>query len=117
MTKSIQADPVPLREDQHGGLRVGESRVLLELVIHEFSEGATPEAIVEAYSTLKLADVYGVLSYYLNHRQIIEEYLERREHEAAEIRAKIESQQPDRGDLRERIASLRARRANGACDS
>ena len=56
---------VPLREDPPGVFRVGESRVLLELVIHAFKSGATPEAIVQSYDTLRLADVYAVVTRYL----------------------------------------------------
>ena len=37
---------VPLCEEPPGIFRVGKSRVLLELVIHAFKAGATPEAIV-----------------------------------------------------------------------
>jgi uncharacterized protein (DUF433 family) len=57
---------VPLREDPQGVFRVGKSRVLLELVIRAFQAGATPEAIVQSYDTLKLPDVYAVVSYYLS---------------------------------------------------
>jgi hypothetical protein len=53
---------VPLREEPPGVFRVGESRVLLELVLRAFQAGATPEAIVQSYDTLNLADVYAVIS-------------------------------------------------------
>jgi hypothetical protein len=56
---------VPLREEPPGVFRVGQSRVLLELVIDAFKAGATPEAIVQSYGTLKLADVYAVAGRYL----------------------------------------------------
>ena len=36
---------------------------------------ATPETIVQRYSTLALADVYAVVTYYLRHRSEVEEYL------------------------------------------
>lgn len=48
---------VPLREDPPGVFRVGKCRVLLELVIHAFQRGATPEGIVQSCSTLSLPDV------------------------------------------------------------
>ena len=79
MTFAAQTESPPLREDAWGALRVGESRVLLELVIQAFDDGATPEAIVQSYSTLKLPDVYAVIAYYLRHRQQVEEYLAKRE--------------------------------------
>jgi uncharacterized protein (DUF433 family) len=51
---------VPLREDPEGVLRVGKSRVLLELVIHAHQRGAAPQDIVRMYDTLDLGDVYAV---------------------------------------------------------
>lgn len=41
------AEAPPLRDDGSGTLRVCNSRVLLELVILAFQDGATPEAIVQ----------------------------------------------------------------------
>jgi hypothetical protein len=57
---TIQADPVPIREDADGALRIGSARVLLELVIDAFEDGSTPEAIVQDDSSLELSDVYAV---------------------------------------------------------
>ena len=91
---------VPLRHDAGGTIRVGESRVLLELVIRAFQEGATPEAIVQTYDTLLLADAYAVIGYYLVHPAPIEEYLQQREAAAEATRLKIEAAQPSRPDLR-----------------
>jgi hypothetical protein len=56
---------VPLREEPPRVFRVGKSRVLLELVIDAFMAGATPEAIVQSYDTLTLADAYAVVTRYL----------------------------------------------------
>src|SRR6516162_5981821 len=67
---------VPLREEPAGVLRVGNSRVLLELVLRAFKAGATPEAIVQSYDTLNLADVYAVVSRYLADPTPFEDYLE-----------------------------------------
>ena len=53
----------PLREDEQGAIRVGNTRVLLDLVIHAFRNGASPEAIVECYDALSLPDVYAVLTH------------------------------------------------------
>ena len=97
----------PLREDPAGALRVGNSRVLLELVIRAFQDGATPEAIVQRYSTLTLSDVYAVIAYYLRHRTELEEYLAQRELKADETRKRIESQQGDLSEIRARLAARR----------
>ena len=92
---------VPLSEDPPGVFRVGKSRVLLELVIDAFKAGATPEAIVQSYDTLKLADVYAVVSRYLADPAPFEEYLNRCDEAAKQTRAKIEALQGPRGNLRE----------------
>ena len=60
----LQAEVLPLRRDSSGGLRVGNSHVLLELVIHAFEDGATPEAIAQRYPAAALADIYSVLAYH-----------------------------------------------------
>jgi uncharacterized protein (DUF433 family) len=90
---------VPLREEPSGVLRVGQSRVLLELVIHAFQRGATPEAIVQSYDTLSLPDVYAVVSYYLANPAPFDEYLRERDQAADETRRRIESSQPRQENL------------------
>src|SRR5207249_9846271 len=74
---------VPLREDPPGVFRVGKSRVLLELVIRAFQRGETPEGIVQSYSTLRLPDVYAVVSYFLANPGPVEEYLRQCDEAAA----------------------------------
>ncbi len=51
MTLTLQADPVPLRIDEHGTIRVGSSRLTLDVLIEEYEGGASPEAIVQAFDT------------------------------------------------------------------
>src|SRR5207248_1784577 len=94
---------VPLREDPPGVFRVGQSRVLLELVIRAFQRGETPESIVQSYDTLRLPDVYAVVGYYLAKPGPIDEHLRQRDEAAADTRRKIEASQPPRNDLRERV--------------
>src|ERR1051325_6236716 len=107
MTFTAQAEAPPLREDATGALRVGDSRVLLELVIRAFQDGATPETIVQRYSTLALPDVYTVIASYLRHRDEIEAYVDRRELQANKSRQRIESQQGDLSEIRARLLAKR----------
>lgn len=107
MSHALRADAPPLREDDSGALRVGDSHVLLELVIEEFQDGATPEAIVQQFSTLGLREVYAVIAYYLWHQEEIDAYLARREQRAADIRQEVESRQRDLGDIRRRLLGQR----------
>ena len=99
--------------------RVGQTRVLLELVIHAFQDGATPETIVQRYSTLELPDVYAVVAYYLRHPAEIEGYVARREQEGDDTRRKIEAHQRDLGGIRSRLVAqatkVRTRCQKSAC--
>ena len=61
----LQTEAPPLHQDPSGALRIGNSRVLLELVIHAFEDGATPETIAQQYPTATLSDIYSVIAYYL----------------------------------------------------
>lgn len=91
---------VPLREDPPGVFRVGRSRVLLELVLHAFKAGETPEAIVQSYPALRLADVYAVVSRYLADPAPFEDYLKQCDERAEDTRRKIEAFQGPRDNLR-----------------
>jgi uncharacterized protein (DUF433 family) len=82
---------------------VGNTNVLLEMVIWAFQDGATPESIVQRYSTLDLGDVYAVIAYYLRHRADVDAYLARREQKTEEVRQRIENRQGDLADIRARI--------------
>jgi uncharacterized protein (DUF433 family) len=83
--------PIPLHEDPPGVLRVGKSRVLLELVIRAFQRGQTPESIVQSYDTLTLPDVYAVVSYYLANPGPFDEYLRRCDERAEAVRRELET--------------------------
>jgi uncharacterized protein (DUF433 family) len=87
---------------------VGNSRVLLELVIRAFQRGATPEAIVQSYDTLHLPDVYAVVTYYMVNPGPIDQYLQQRDQAAAETRRMIEAAQPPRENLRNLIMARAA---------
>jgi uncharacterized protein (DUF433 family) len=103
----VKMDVPPLREDECGALRVGDSQVLFELVIRAFQDRVTPESIVQRYSTLTLADAYAVIAYYLRHRQEVEDYLAMRERVAEETRLRLEDQQGDLSEIRARLMARR----------
>lgn len=100
---------IPLYEDPPGVLRVGKSRVLLELVIHAFQRGESPEGIVQSYSTLSLPDVYAVISYYLAHPASIDEYLRQCDDDAEAVRRTIEASQPPGVSKDELLTRARAK--------
>ena len=104
---SFPAESPPLRNDGSGAIRVGESNVLLELVVRAFQDGATAEAIVNRYATLTLADTYAVIAHYLRHRKEVEEYLSQRECQADEVQQRIQAAPGDMSEIRSRLASHR----------
>ncbi len=89
----LECEKPPLYEDEAGAIRVGNSRVLLEIVIRAFQDGATPESIVHRYSTLSLSDVYNTIGYYLRHRDAVEAYLDQREQLAESVQRRLSSVQ------------------------
>jgi uncharacterized protein (DUF433 family) len=99
-------EAIPLAKDKSGLYRVGKTRVTLDLVVHAFNRGATPEEIVQDYPTLELPDVYQVIGYYLKHSKEIGEYLARREHEEDELLATNLEQWSPPG-LRDRLLARR----------
>jgi uncharacterized protein (DUF433 family) len=109
----IEPLSVPLQADERGDIRVANSRILLDYVVREFEEGATPETIVENYDTLRLADVYAVIAYYLQHEDEVKGYLQRRREAIEELRHTIEAAQPDPAELRARLLARRAQMEQG----
>jgi uncharacterized protein (DUF433 family) len=97
-----KTEPVPLREDADGVIRVGETRVPLDTILSAYQKGSTPEQIAQDYSALEPADIYAAIAYYLRHRDEVEEYLRRRRQVAAEVREELEERFPPTG-IRERL--------------
>jgi uncharacterized protein (DUF433 family) len=90
----LHADRLPLRVDEGGAVRVGRSRISLDLIVEQYENGMTLEDMVRAYDTLALADVHAVIAYYLRHRDEVRAYLKRRAEEAEALRTKIEAERP-----------------------
>lgn len=104
--------PVPLREDPPGVLRVGASRVLLELVIHAHQHGESPEGIVDMYPDLELGEVFAVIAYYLARRSEVDEYLRQCDQKAEAMRRKIEASQRPGPTKDELLARAKAKGLN-----
>jgi uncharacterized protein (DUF433 family) len=102
MTLVLTAEPTPLSANIDGVIQVGKTRVTLDTVVTVFNQGMTAEEIVYRYPSLKLADVYATISFYLNHQQEVEEYLQQRQKQAHEIR-KINEARFDPQGLRDRL--------------
>jgi uncharacterized protein (DUF433 family) len=71
----------PYLEERNGGLYIVGTRVSLDSVVIHFQEGASPERIVQSFSTLKLSQVYGAIAYYLENEEMVKEYIAEGERE------------------------------------
>ena len=66
-------------ERRDGSFYIVGSRVPLAVVVHEFRNGESPEAIRSHYSTLTLEQIYGSITFYLgNKEQVDRDIAERR---------------------------------------
>ena len=51
-----------VRQDEHGVLRIGDTRVMLDSVIAAFHQGHSAETIAQQYPALQLEEVYGAIA-------------------------------------------------------
>jgi uncharacterized protein (DUF433 family) len=106
MTLTIEPETFPLTTLADGTVRVGGTRVTLDTVVYSFKEGATAEEIALRYPSLKLADVYAVITYYLRHSSEVDSYLKKRSELAEMLQQELE-QRFDPTGIRERLLSRR----------
>jgi uncharacterized protein (DUF433 family) len=109
LSEGIASEPAPLEFTTDGVIRIGKTRVTLDTVIAVFKQGTTAEEIAYRYPSLKLADVYATIAFYLNHQQEVEVYLQQRQQQAQEIRRMNEAKFDPQG-LRDRLLARKAER-------
>ena len=100
--------PALLKAWEDGTIRIGSSRVLLDLVVHQFKQGATAEQIQHSFPSLTLREVYGAIYYYLEHAEDVEVYLADQERQAEEIERAVRSAQVTTS-LQKRLEERRSR--------
>ena len=105
MTTLEKTQTVPLRLTDDGTILVADSRVSLDSVVHHYKLGASAEQIAHKFPALELADVYAAITYYLNHEETVEQYLQQQEAKGDEVQQKIESDP----QYQKKSAELRAR--------
>lgn len=110
--QAFEAKPPPLTTGSEGVIRVSGTRVSLETVVYAFDSGSTAEEIVQQYPSLSLGNVYAVISYVLDNRESVDEYVARRRAVADALRAEIEARWPPQG-LRERLLARGAKAPGG----
>jgi uncharacterized protein (DUF433 family) len=109
MTDTPITETIPIYTDEHGRMRVSTTRVLLDLIVHAYHQGQTPEHIVQMYPTLTLDQVYLAIGYYLRHRQTVDAYIRRMETDAEQTQQKAETDFPPQLSAYDLMKRLRAR--------
>jgi uncharacterized protein (DUF433 family) len=96
---------------KEGLWRVAGTRVSVDSVIHGFWRGSTPEQIAQDYDALSLAQVYGIIHFYLTHRAAVDSYLKKQDGLDRKLRRELKTTHAKfLADLRRR---LQARRRSG----
>ena len=94
---------IPLRRDECAVIRIGDTRVRLDSVMDVWHSGESPEQIVDNFDVLSLADVYAVISYYLQHRADVDAYLLQNREQTLLQQQNIEQQYPPTEGIRARL--------------
>lgn len=87
-------DPHPLRQDEHGVIRIGQTRVALQSIVYLFDQGASAEEIALRFDALSLAEVYASSSFYLSHREQVLDYVETQRQASEQARQQAEQHLP-----------------------
>lgn len=85
----------PYIEERNGGLYIAGTRVSLDSVVISFQEGESPEEIVQSFPTLKPAQVYGAIAYYLENEKTIGDYIVEGERELERSVPPLSQQDPE----------------------
>lgn len=85
-------DTVPLVQLENGAIRVRNSRVTLETIVHRMQIGDTIERIHEGFPTVSVTQIKTILDWYFDNKFAADEYLQQVEAEGERLRLWIQSQ-------------------------
>ena len=95
-------------EVRNGAYYVAETRIGLDVVVYDFRDGRSADAIFEAYPSIgSLAKTYGAITFILEHPKEIEAYLEDQDRRYEEFKIQ-HPLTPDMIERLERTKNLRA---------
>lgn len=100
-------DTVPLVQWECGTIRVRNSRVTLDTIVHRMQVGDTAEEINDGFPTVSVTQIKEILAWYFDNKAEADEYLQQREAEGEKIRQWIESQ-PGYQEHREKLLRYKA---------
>ena len=90
-------------EHRDEGFYLAGSRVPLASVVREFRDGQSPEAIREGFPTLSLEQVYGAITFYLGHKDEVDNDIAARER----VEDAFSETHPAPSELKEKIERAR----------
>lgn len=100
-------ETVPLVQLENGAVRVRNSRVTLETIVHRMQMGNTAEEIHDGFPTVSVTQIKEVLEWYFNNKAQADEYLQQVEDEGERLRLWAESQ-PRYKEWREKLLRRKA---------
>jgi uncharacterized protein (DUF433 family) len=81
-------------EQREGGFWITGTRVSLDSIVYAFLRGAGPESIGQSFPALRLVEVYGAITYYLDHRTEVDSYLRQNDRDFEALRAQARQANP-----------------------
>jgi uncharacterized protein (DUF433 family) len=101
-------------QQREGNWYVADSRVELYSVIAAWQQGYAPEEIQDSFPVLTQAEVYGVILFYIEHRDEMDAFFREVDVRYVEQKAAAETADPAfYAMMRERMAAFQAARAAG----
>jgi uncharacterized protein (DUF433 family) len=85
-------DSVPLFQLETGGVRVRNSRVTLETIVHRMQMGHTAEEINDSFPTVAVSTIKEILAWYFDNKADADEYLQELDELLRRLRQEAESQ-------------------------
>jgi uncharacterized protein (DUF433 family) len=108
----------PYIEMRNGGYYVRGSRVSLKSIAADWNDGLSAEEIRDDFPTLGLAEVYGAIAYYLDHRAEMDKLFKEIDAEYEAQRAAAQAANPEwYARMRRRMADAKRRLETSATSS
>jgi uncharacterized protein (DUF433 family) len=98
---------VPLVQLETGGVRVRNSRVTLETILHRMQMRNTAEEIHDSFPTVSVTQIKEILDWYFDNKADADEYLHQVEEEGERLLESIASQ-PGYKEHREKLLRYKA---------
>ena len=98
---------VPLVQLETGGVRVRNSRVTLETIVHRMQMGDTVEEIHDSFPTVSVTQIKEILAWYYDNKADADEYLQEIDELLIRLRQEAESQ-PGYKEWREKLLRRKA---------